>query len=159
MSTRDLNVFNDLKKLENAGINSIKLEGRMKSEDYVGTIVNRYRNLLDNNEGSFKDDLNIIFNRKFTNAYFLNQKPGNVMGRKRSGHLGFYIGKITEILHEEEIITKNLKYSKKIRKVGEINLIKMRNIIRIIRIIEIIRVNRRKIIKSMKTANYLEINM
>jgi U32 family peptidase len=112
LSTHDLNVSEDLDRLKKAGINSIKLEGRMKSEDYVGTIVNSYRNLLDGNEGSFKDDLNLVFNRNFTKGYLLNQKPGDVMGRKSSGHVGLYIGKIIAINNEHKIINKNSKNSK-----------------------------------------------
>jgi putative protease len=107
LSTHDLNVSNDLNELVKAGIDSIKLEGRMKSEDYVGTIVNTYRNLLNGNNGSFKDNLNLVFNRKFTKGYLLNQSPGDVMGRKTSGHLGFFIGKIIAINNEHELMHEN----------------------------------------------------
>ena len=114
LSTHDLNLSDDLDKLNKSGINSIKLEGRMKSEDYVGTIVNSYRNLLDKKEGSFKDDLNFVFNRKFTKGYIMNQAPSEVMGRESSGHLGLYIGDIVainreypEIIEKKEISNKN----------------------------------------------------
>ena len=110
LSTHDLNVSDDLNKLINAGINSIKLEGRMKSDSYVGTVVNSYRNIIDEKEGSFKDDLNFVFNRKFTKGYLLNQSSGEVMGRESSGHLGFYIGKIVDLV---EIDDKNFKTNKK----------------------------------------------
>ncbi|WP_066972842.1 U32 family peptidase [Methanobrevibacter filiformis] len=112
LSTHDINVSDDLDKLIGCGINSIKLEGRMKSEDYVGTIVNSYRNLLDEKEGRFREDLNLVFNRKFTKGYLLNQNPEDVMGRESSGHTGFYIGKIIAILDEEEITDKYTKKSK-----------------------------------------------
>jgi len=114
LSTHDLNLSDDLDKLAKSGIDSIKLEGRMKSEDYVGTIVNSYRNLLDKKEGSFKDDLNFVFNRKFTKGYIMNQNPSEVMGRETSGHIGYYIGKITainkeypEIIENNQIISNN----------------------------------------------------
>ncbi|MEA4956134.1 MAG: U32 family peptidase [Methanobrevibacter sp.] len=108
LSTHDLNLSDDLDKLSESGIDSIKLEGRMKSEDYVGTIVNSYRNLLNKKEGSFKDDLNLVFNRNFTKGYIFNQKPSEVMGRESSGHIGFYIGEITSINREyPEIVQEN----------------------------------------------------
>ncbi len=110
LSTRDLNVSDELNKLEKSGIDSVKLEGRMKSEDYVGTIVNSYRNLLDKKEGTFQNDLNFVFNRKFTKGYLLNQKPGEVMGRKSSGHTGYYIGDIIELT---EINDLNFETNKK----------------------------------------------
>lgn len=122
LSTHDLNLSDDLNKLAKSGINSIKLEGRMKSEDYVGTIVNSYRNLLDKKEGSFKDDLNFVFNRKFTKGYIMNQSPSEVMGRESSGHLGLYIGDIVainreypEIIEKKEISNKNSKNNRNMK--------------------------------------------
>ncbi|GAA5818683.1 MAG: Pseudogene of U32 family peptidase [Methanobrevibacter sp. CfCl-M3] len=96
LSTYDLNTAESLDKIEKVGINSIKLEGRMKSEDYVGTIVNSYKNIL-NNKKEFIDDLDLVFNRKFTKGYLLGEVPGRVMGRESSGHVGFYIGDIVDI--------------------------------------------------------------
>ncbi|MDR3291059.1 MAG: DUF3656 domain-containing protein [Methanobrevibacter sp.] len=107
LSTHDLNTAENLDKISKAGVDSIKLEGRMKSEDYVGTIVNSYRNILDKKEKEFKDDLNLVFNRKFTKGYLLDEKPGDVMGRESSGHTGFYIGDIVEISNEEEFIVND----------------------------------------------------
>ncbi|MBZ9569956.1 DUF3656 domain-containing protein [Methanobrevibacter sp. TMH8] len=115
LSTHDLNVSDDIETLQKAGIDSIKLEGRMKSEDYVGTIVNSYRNIIDKKEGNFKDDLNFVFNRKFTRGYLLNQSPGEVMGRKSSGHIGYYIGEIVEIDDENLKANNNSKTNKRIK--------------------------------------------
>jgi len=112
LSTHDLNLSDDLDKLIEAGINSVKLEGRMKSENYVGTIVNSYRNIIDKKEGSYKDDLNFVFNRKFTKGYILNQSPGEVMGRESSGHTGFYIGKIVDLVEIDDINFKTNKKAK-----------------------------------------------
>ncbi|MCQ2976878.1 MAG: DUF3656 domain-containing protein [archaeon] len=113
LSTHDLAVYNGLDKIEDAGIYSLKLEGRMKSSDYVGTIVNAYRHLIDGAEGEEKEkyiqDLTLVFNRQFTDGYILNQKPGDVLGRESSGHEGVYIGKITEQKGEEITITKENK--------------------------------------------------
>ncbi|MBE6499968.1 MAG: U32 family peptidase [Methanobrevibacter thaueri] len=97
LSTHDLATYNNLKAIEDAGVKSLKLEGRMKSGDYIGTIVNSYRNLLDGNPGDYKKDLHLVFNRRFTNGYMMGDKPGDVMGRGSSGHEGLYIGDITDI--------------------------------------------------------------
>ena len=96
LSTHDLAVYKGLDKIEDAGVFSLKLEGRMKSADYVGTITNAYRHLIDGDEGDYDKDLSLVFNRQFTDGYILNQKPGQVLGRESSGHEGVYIGKITE---------------------------------------------------------------
>ncbi|MCR5026914.1 MAG: DUF3656 domain-containing protein [Methanobrevibacter sp.] len=97
LSTHDLATYNNLKAISDAGITSLKLEGRMKSGDYIGTIVNSYRNIIDGNPGDWKKDLHLVFNRQFTNGYIMNDQPGDVMGRGSSGHEGLYIGDITNI--------------------------------------------------------------
>ena len=97
LSTHDLATYDNIKAISDAGITSLKLEGRMKSGDYIGTIVNSYRNIIDGNPGDWKKDLHLVFNRQFTNGYIMNDKPGDVLGRGSSGHEGLYIGDITDI--------------------------------------------------------------
>lgn len=47
LNSKDLCLINHLKELEDAGVASCKIEGRMKSPYYVGTVVNAYRKALD----------------------------------------------------------------------------------------------------------------
>lgn len=47
LSGKDLNMSAHLKELEEAGVRSFKIEGRMKGEYYLATVVNAYRRLLD----------------------------------------------------------------------------------------------------------------
>lgn len=129
ISTHDLATYSNLKEISDAGVCSVKIEGRLKSEDYVGTIVHSYRNMLDiikkheedENEGrpieevtidgkieseiieELKYDLDLAFNRYYTNGYISNDTPGDVMGRLNSYHQGIYVGEITNI--EGELIT------------------------------------------------------
>ncbi len=109
LSTHDLAVYKGLDKIEEAGVFSLKLEGRMKSADYVGTIVNAYRHIIDGDEGDWEKDLHLVFNREFTDGYILNQNPGQVLGRESSGHEGVYIGKIIEKKGELIKISKENK--------------------------------------------------
>ena len=97
LSTHDLATYKHLNEIADAGVTSLKLEGRMKSKDYIGTIVNSYRNLIDGNPGDYEKDLHLVFNRHFTNGYMMGDKPGDVMGRIHSGHEGLYIGDIVDI--------------------------------------------------------------
>lgn len=46
-NSKDLNMLPFLKELQDIGVNSIKIEGRMKSSYYVATVVNAYRRALD----------------------------------------------------------------------------------------------------------------
>ncbi len=47
LNSKDLNMIDYLKELKDAGISSIKIEGRMKSPYYVATVVNAYRRALN----------------------------------------------------------------------------------------------------------------
>jgi putative protease len=47
MSAKDMCLINHLEEINNAGVHAIKIEGRMKSEHYIATVVNAYRKLLD----------------------------------------------------------------------------------------------------------------
>ena len=105
LSTHDLATYNNLQAISDAGVKSLKLEGRMKSGDYIGTITNSYRNLIDGNAGDYKKDLHLVF--KFTNGYIMGDKPGEVMGRGSSGHEGLYIGDIVDI--EDTKVTIEIK--------------------------------------------------
>lgn len=97
MSTHDLATYNHINEISDAGVTSLKLEGRMKSGTYIGTIVDSYRNIIDGNSGDYAKNLHLVFNRKFTDGYLLDEKPGDVMGRDASGHEGLYIGDIIDI--------------------------------------------------------------
>ena len=46
-NSKDLNMLSHLQELKYAGVDSIKIEGRMKSSYYVATVVNAYRMALD----------------------------------------------------------------------------------------------------------------
>ncbi|MDR1985577.1 MAG: U32 family peptidase [Treponema sp.] len=51
-SPSDLQLFEQVPDLVTAGIHAFKIEGRMKSADYVGTVVSAYRQLIDALSGS-----------------------------------------------------------------------------------------------------------
>ena len=46
-NSKDLNMLPYLKELKEAGVDSLKIEGRMKSAYYVATVVNAYRRAID----------------------------------------------------------------------------------------------------------------
>lgn len=112
ISTHDLATYRNVKAISDAGVISLKIEGRLKSEDYVATVVNAYRTLIDHMDDEdngelvkqLEEDLNLIFNRYYTNGYILNDSPGEVMGRESSFHQGLYLGKIISIENEDVVI-------------------------------------------------------
>ncbi|OED29622.1 U32 family peptidase [Methanosphaera sp. WGK6] len=109
ISTHDLATFKDVKAISDAGIISLKVEGRLKSEDYVTTVIKAYRTMIDNMNNDdntelinkLQRELDLTFNRYYTNGYILNDSPGEVMGRESSFHQGLYLGKIISIEGED----------------------------------------------------------
>ena len=74
LSTKDLNSLENIGKLIDIGVDSFKLEGRMKSPQYVYTVTKLYRKAIDSYLETGKvfidnkelNNLRKIFNRKFT---------------------------------------------------------------------------------------------
>ena len=66
MSLKDMCLIKHLKEIENSGVTSLKIEGRMKGPEYVSTVVSIYRKYLDNesrvSETDYKTLENILFN-------------------------------------------------------------------------------------------------
>ena len=72
LNSKDLNMSAHLKELEKAGICSFKIEGRMKSEYYLATVVNAYRRILDGGDvQALQEELSCAAHRDYTTAYML----------------------------------------------------------------------------------------
>lgn len=101
LSPKDLSTIELLKELPN--IKSLKIEGRMKSPEYVATVVKTYRKYLDialsssnfNVQKEDKENLKQIFNRGgFTTAYLKNKQGKDMMCYEKPKNWGIYIGKV-----------------------------------------------------------------
>lgn len=103
LSPRDLNLSQYIPELIRAGIDSFKLEGRMRRPEYVATVTRVYRNLIDKvlDGEDFavteKDayELAQIFNRDFTTGYFVGVPGEKMMSYKRPNNRGTRLGRIS----------------------------------------------------------------
>lgn len=101
LSTRDLAVYPSLDRIARAPVASLKIEGRMRSPEYVATVVGIYRRALDAIAAgdpwspSREDmrDLALAFNREFTEGYILGAP--DIMARDRPGNRGVLLGTVT----------------------------------------------------------------
>lgn len=89
LNSKDLCTIEFIKDLVDAGINSLKVEGRMKSTYYVATVINAYRrainDYLNNKTPSFNyiDELKKTSNRAFTRGfYFEDENKTNTLTSK-----------------------------------------------------------------------------
>lgn len=97
ISTKELNTSKRIKEIMDSNIVSLKIEGRMKSPEYVGFITKYYRNIIDGKKITEEDEkkLSLLFNRDFTEGYLFNEN--NITNIKTSNHQGIVIGKIIEV--------------------------------------------------------------
>lgn len=122
LSTKDLNTIPNLKQILDSHINSLKVEGRMKSKEYVALVTKTFRKQIDNyyhNQAvklTKEEETNLLktYNREFTKGYLFNAQ--NIINSKTSNHQGINIGqvikvtkdkiyiKLTEDLHQEDAI-------------------------------------------------------
>lgn len=100
LSTRDLCVYRHLKEIVRSGVVSLKIEGRMKSPEYVAIVTSIYRRALDGIargdwSPSEEDEmaLTLAFNRSFTKGHLLGEK--DVMGREMSDNRGVLMGSVS----------------------------------------------------------------
>ncbi|NMS90901.1 U32 family peptidase [Clostridioides difficile] len=104
LSPRDLSTIEELDKIIEAGVLSLKIEGRMKKPEYVATVVSGYREAInefvDKNKISISEEiinnLYTIFNRKFTRGYILGEVGKDVMNSNRPNNQGLYVGKVLD---------------------------------------------------------------
>ncbi len=114
LSTKDLNTLEHLGELIEIGVESLKIEGRMKRPEYVYLVVKLYRKAIDQYckdkkiEINKKDILELkkIFNREFTKGFLFHEQEQNIMNQKRPNHIGVPIG--TVIKYKKGIVTIKL---------------------------------------------------
>ena len=102
LSTKDLCTLKYVDKLIEIGVDSLKIEGRMKRSPYVYLVTKTYRKVIDNyyNTGKLKIDENDIielkkmFNRNFTKGFMLNEDNNNFTYDKRPNNIGIEVGQV-----------------------------------------------------------------
>ena len=87
LNSKDLNLLDYINELDKTGVCSFKIEGRMKSEYYLATVVNAYRRALDEYYSNgvnykenelFQTELRKTAHRAFTTAYLLGENDRTV---------------------------------------------------------------------------------
>lgn len=107
MNSKDLCLIDELDKLIDAGINSFKIEGRMKTAFYVATVIRSYRQVIDAYyEGDYsKETVQKYFNelekashRHYTKGFFYEKPDINAQIYENSSYIRKYdfIGRVLE---------------------------------------------------------------
>ena len=102
LSMKDLNTLSNIGELIDNNVSSLKIEGRMKSPEYVYTVTKLYRIAIDS---YYKDkvvsidnkelnNLKKIFNRNYTKGFLFKENMNNIINDIRPNHLGIKIGNV-----------------------------------------------------------------
>ncbi len=119
-SMNDLEGFSAVKPLRDIGIASLKIEGRLRSANYVSKIVSAYRLVMDSNDseldGAIKRAVKLseeAMGRKTSSGYFFSPQPQDAIVPHHSGNMGLHIGSFSSIKQfGDKLIGKiNLKNS------------------------------------------------
>ena len=98
LNSKDLNMSAHLNELINAGVSSFKIEGRMKSEYYLATVINAYRRCMDGGyNGVVERELLTAAHRDYTTAYAFgaNNSTVNYSDSQAKGDCD-YIANVTD---------------------------------------------------------------
>jgi len=110
-SMKDLRTLSQIQALMTAGIHSFKIEGRMKSPEYVAVVTHTYRQAID---GKLKDEeaaihlMNTVFSREAACSYLIKEngqrnsktadigavKPSDMINPSYPANIGSYAGEV-----------------------------------------------------------------
>ena len=119
LSPKDLCTANLIPELLHAGVASLKIEGRMKSPEYVQAVVGVYRAVIDRVEVAIdrdgidsvvasdapelrasEEEMNVLseaFSRGFTTAYLKGKRGNEIMSYERPNNRGVFVGRVAKV--------------------------------------------------------------
>lgn len=118
LSTKDLCGLDYIPEMINAGVDCLKIEGRMKSPEYVATVTRIYRKYIDlalSNKPYIVDeddkkDLLQVFNRGMSSSGHLDSTPNkNLVYKDKPNHMGLFLGTVQNYNKNKGYVTLKLK--------------------------------------------------
>ena len=98
LNSKDLCMIKHLKELEKAGVCSLKIEGRMKSDYYVASVVNAYRRALDGgyDMAKLEDELEKTSHRRYTTGFYFDSDDKEFLETSMPIQTAEFIAKVVE---------------------------------------------------------------
>jgi len=103
-SMNDLEGFEAVAQLKRAGVTSVKIEGRLRSANYIGKIVEAYRGVLDAAEEEEQQAIaravvlaEEAMGRRTSTGYFFSPQPQDAVSAHHSGNMGLHLGSFSQI--------------------------------------------------------------
>ena len=116
ISMRDLNTLENVGKIIDSGVLSLKIEGRMKRPEYVVSIVRAYRKAIDKyistneefNDSRTTKEITQVFNRKFTKGFILDSDRNQILNIEKPNNRGLVLGKVQNYNSRRKLMTLKL---------------------------------------------------
>ncbi len=134
LSCKDLCLMNELDNLINAGVTSLKIEGRLKRASYVAQVVRSYRKLLDKKLNTLDDmvseqkKIQSIFSRGEFNEKAYLYDNFNIINPDISNHEGRLIGSVVKVEKFKDIQKITLRLSEAISTNDVLRMVKKDNV-------------------------------
>lgn len=105
LNSKDMCLIDHLKELEEAGIASLKIEGRMKSDYYVASVVNAYRRALDgfSNYDVLHNELEKTSHRRYTTGFYFGAEDKEYLESSMPVQTYVFIAKVVEDAHDGQV--------------------------------------------------------
>ena len=118
LSTKDLCGLDYILDMIEAGVHCLKIEGRMKSPEYVATVTRIYRKYIDlalsgapyKIDEADKKELLQVFNRGMSSCGHLSDEPNKkIVYKEKPNHMGLFLGTVQNYNKNKGYITLKLK--------------------------------------------------
>lgn len=93
LSMKDLNTYPKLDELIDIKVDSLKIEGRMKSPEYVKLVTSTFRDKIDK-KNTKSNPLDTVFHRAYTKGFLFNEDKGSIVDINKKSNEGALIGKV-----------------------------------------------------------------
>ena len=105
LNSKDLCMIEHLQELEKAGVVSLKIEGRMKSDYYVASVVNAYRRALEkkNEMSLLQEELEKTSHRRYTTGFYFGSDDKEYLEDSMPVQTAEFVAKVVEDSHDDTV--------------------------------------------------------
>ncbi len=116
LSARDLSYAKSVQKLIEAGVTSLKIEGRMRSSLYVGEAVTLYKSILNDMKVNI-EDIAVAYNRgEYNTGAYFGDTCGKIINSVNQNHIGVTIGKVLQVKPFKDLYEIKIQSNRKLQK-------------------------------------------
>ena len=108
-SPRDLSALDDMDELKSIGIKAFKVEGRLKSPEYVAAVTRAFREKIDggNVRPELREPLEVLFSRGLGPGWLHGVDQQNLVNGFFSNHHGQFLGNVKRVDHKHVFVEGN----------------------------------------------------